>query len=330
MYKLLWITKETQQDITDYVQSITWQGAKGTAPRSLDVTLVNTGRGLHEWLPIQEGHTLLFMDETAEYFRGTVFTQSKNKSFHQSIKAYDQMIYLVKNKNSYVFTNQTATQIIQRLCGDYQIPTGKIKDTEYRIPALVVDGETLYDIAYKAIYATFKQTGQRFYLGSSGGNIYLAEKLDQVNYIVIEDEVNLLDFTLDTSIEDSATSVLMVAGEEKSAITIKAKNDSLAADIGTIQYYEKVTDKLNSAQLQERVNKAMADKGKIMSKLSIGCIGDSSVITGTAIHLIIRDMNLWQGYSVDSDSHVFKGNSHTMTVNLSETDELPEVEIKTE
>jgi hypothetical protein len=330
LYKLLWITKDTQHDITDYVQSITWKGAKGTAPRSLDVTLINTGRGLHEWLSIQEGHTLLFMDEPAEYFRGTVFTQSKNKSFNQSIKAYDQMIYLVKNKNSYVFTNQTATQIIQRLCGDYQIPMGEIKDTEYRIPALVVDGETLYDIAYKAIYATFKQSGRRFYLGSSGGNIYLAEKLDQVNYIVIEDEVNLLDFILDTSIEDSAASVVMIAGEEKSAITIKAKNDSLAADIGTIQYYEKVTDKLNSAQLQERVNKAMADKGKVMNKLSISCIGDTSVLTGTAIHLIIRDMNIWQGYYVDSDTHVFKGNSQTMSIDLSETDELPEVEIKTE
>jgi hypothetical protein len=328
--KLVWITKEAQHDITDYVQSITWRGAKGTAPRSLEVTLINTGRGLHEWLSIKEGHTLLFMDDTTEYFRGTVFTQSKNQSFNQSIKAYDQLIYLVKNKNSYVFTNQTATQIIQRLCGDYQIPMGEIKDTGYRIPALVVDGETLYDIAYKAIYATFKQTGRRFYLGSSGGSIYLAEKLDQVNYIVIEDEVNLLDFTLDTSIEDSATSVVMVAGEEKSAITIRAKNDSLAADIGTIQYYEKVTDKLNSAQLQERVNKAMADKGKVISRLSISCIGDTSVMTGTAIHLVIRDMGIWQGYYVDSDSHVFKGNSHTMSIELSETDELPEVEIKTE
>ena len=330
MMQLIWMTKDKHVDITDYVLSLTWKGAKGAAPRSLEVSIVNTGRGQHERLPILEGHMLLFRWDEEELFRGVIFSQDKNSSFGQSIKAYDQMIYMVKNTNSYVFTNLTATQIIKRLCGDFQVSMGDIVDTGYKLPALVVDGETLYDIAYKAIYATFKQTGRRFYLGSKEGKVYLAEKLAQVSFIVIEDEVNLMDYNLNTSIEDSATSVVMVAGEEKSAITIKAKNDSLADDIGTLQYYEKVTDKLNAAQLQERVNKAMSDKGKVMSKLSINCLGDADVITGTALHLIIRDMNMFKGYYVDSDSHTFKGNSHVMGIGLSETDELPEVEIKTE
>lgn len=239
------------------------------------------------------------------------------------------MIYMVKNVNAYVFTNQKASDIVKRVCGDFQIPMGDIKDTGYRIPSLIVDGESLYDIAYKGIYATFKQTGKRFCIGSSEGKIYLREKMDQRSYIVIEDGVNLIDFNWDTSIEDSATSVVMVAGEEKKAITISAKNSTLAKEIGIIQHYEKVTDKVNAAQLRERVHKTLAEKGKVMRKASLNCIGDETVIAGTAMHLIITDMEVFKGYYVDEDTHQFTGNSHTMSLILSETDDLPVVEIKT-
>ena len=330
MIELLWITQNQVLNITDYVQSIAWKGAKNTAPRSIDINLVNTDRGLHQKIPVQEGQVLLFKWNGQELFRGIVFVQGKSKSANQTIKAYDQMIYFVKNKSSYVFTNKTVTEILQRLCGDFEIPMGEIKDTGYRIPSLVVDGETLYDIAYKAIYTTFKQTGKRFYLGSNEGKVYLIEKKDAVRRWVIEDGVNLIDFNYESSIEDSATSIVMIAGEEAQAITISKKDNDLTKSFGVIQFYEKVTDKLNRAQLQERVDKAMADKGKIQKKFSIDALGIPSVITGTAIHVIAKDLDIGKGYYIEDDNHTFKGNSHTMSVTLSETDDLQEVKIETE
>jgi hypothetical protein len=330
MIELFWITQGQTVNISGYVQSINWKGAKNTAPRTIDVSIVNTDRGLHEKLDIQEGQILLFKWKGEELFQGVVFSQSKSKSVSQSIKAYDQMIYTVKNKNSYVFTNKTASEIIQRLCGDFQIPMGEIKDTDYRIPSLVVDGETLYDIAYKAIYVTFKQTGNRFYFGSDQGKVYLTEKKDTVRRWVIEDGVNLLDFSYESSIEDSATSVVMVAGEEKQAITISKTDNELTKSFGVIQHFEKVTDKLNRAQLQERVDKAMADRGKIQKKFSIDAFGIPAVITGTAIHVVSKDLGIAKGYYVEDDSHTFKGNSRTMSITLSETDDLQEVKVETE
>lgn len=329
MIELLWIAKDQTFDITDYVQQITWKGAKNTAPRSIDVTMVNSDKGLHQKLGIKEGQILLFKWKGVELFRGIIFSQTRSKSASQSVKAYDQMIYMVKNKKSYVFTNQKASEIIKRLCNDFQIPMGNIKDTGYKIPSLVVDGETLYDIAYKAIYATFKHTGKRFHLRTEQGKVNLIEKKDTVRQWIIEDGVNLLDYNYETSIEDSASSVVMVAGEEKKAITISKTDNDLTKSFGVIQHYEKITDKLNKAQLQERVNQVLADKGKIQRKFSLDALGIYSVITGTAIHVIAKDLGIAKGYYVEDDSHTFKGNSHTMSLTLSETDELEPVEIQT-
>ncbi len=105
MIELLWITQSKTINISNYVQSINWKGAKNTAPRTIDVSIINTDRGLHEKLDIHEGQMLLFKWNSEELFQGFIFSQSKSKSASQSIKAYDQMIYTVKNKNSYVFTN---------------------------------------------------------------------------------------------------------------------------------------------------------------------------------------------------------------------------------
>lgn len=330
MIELYWISKEKTLDISNYVSTVTWKGAKGTAPRDLEVSIVNTDKGLHEKLPIQEGQLLVFKWDGRELFRGVIFSQSRTKSAGQTIKAHDQMIYMVKNKKSYVFINQKASDIVKRLCGDFEVPAGDIKDTGYVIPSLVVDGETLYDIAYKAIYMTFKQTGRRYFLCTFDGRIYLTEKKDNIRYWVIEDGVNLIDFSYESSIEDAASSVVMVCGEEKEAVTISKKDNDLTKSFGTIQHYEKVTDKLNAAQLQERVNKTLAEKGKIQKKISLDAVGIASVITGTSVHVVCRDLGIAKGYYVEEDSHSFKGNMHTMSVTLSETDELPEVKIETE
>jgi hypothetical protein len=318
-----------RQDGTTYeipVEKITWSGAKTKAPRQVNIDMLTTNRGVHQFFEPHEGNKVLFYWKGQELFRGTEFKHNRSKDGKLNFTVYDLLIYFVKNSDTYVFAAKRASDILKRICSDFQIEVGEIADTGYIIPSRVYDGKYLFDIISDALYLTYQQTGVRYYLFAEQGKVNLIKRSESPRTWIIEDGVNLIDYSYESSIEDTITRVKLEAGEEKKTFIATAKNDDFIKQFGVLQYYEKITDKINRGQLQERANQILENKGVVKKSFSIDALGIPEVISGKAIHVICQDLGVKKGYYIDEDTHSFEGNNHTMNLKLTETDDFPEID----
>lgn len=327
MMEVFCVSNNKTYDITSMVQTAEIKGSKYKTARSLNLSVLNTSKGLHSSFNFGEGDTILFRWKSVELIRGTIFKIASDKSEIDTLLIYDLMIYLLKNNESYVFTNKKASDIARTVCSDFGITIGNIVDTGYRIPSLVCDSKNLYDIIMQALEITRKQTGVNHYLYAEKGKLYIVRRVENIRKWVIESGVNLIDYSYERSIEDTFTKVKLVAEQNESTLIATAKNGNLQKKFGMLQYFEKVSDNLTQAQLTERANELMKQKGVINRSFSLSALGIPDVISGTSIYVIEKRLKIVRGYFVDEDTHTFKGKEHTMSLKLTETDKLPEVSL---
>lgn len=310
------------------VQDVQWSGQKLKAPRTLVATVLSTTRGMHRKQPVDVGDQLLFKWKGEELFRGTVFTKERTKNGSLSLTAYDDLVYLTKSEDKYVFTGKTLGEIVRRICGDFGIPIGKIADTPHKLTRILQG--TLFDMILTAISLTYKHTRVKYYLYSDKGKLNLTKRVDLARKWVIEDGVNLVDYSFSQSIEDTYTQVKLTSTKANKTAIAKVDNPTTKRRFGTIQYYEEVSDELNKAQLMQRATAMMLEKGKVGESFSIDALGIASVISGSAVYVIAKELGVSRAFYVDEDSHSFKGNEHTMSLTLTKTDDLPDIDATVE
>ena len=90
------------------------------------------------------------------------------------------------------------------------------------------------------------------------------------------------------------------------------------AQWGVLQYYEKVDENLNSAQVKEKAEKLLRFYNRDEKKLSIPCLGDTRVRGGSGVFVQIqdRDVQIKQWAMVEKVSHKFEGVLHTMDLEV--------------
>lgn len=330
------------------VQDVQWSGEKLRAPRTLVATVLSTTRGMHRKQPVDVGDQLLFKWKGEELFRGTVFTKERTKNGSLSLTAYDDLVYLTKSEDKYVFVGKTLGEIVKRICADFNIPIGTIADTPHKLTCILQG--TLFDMILTAISLTYKHTRVKYYLYADKGKLHLTKRADLARKWVIEDGANLIDYSFSQSIEDMYTQVKLtgtstteittkvkkgkkeVTAKKKVSTTHTVKVDSPTTKkrYGTIQYYEEVSDNLNKAQLMQRATSIMMEKGKIGESFTIDALGIASVFSGSAVYVISKELGVSRAFYVDEDSHSFHGNEHTMSLTLTKTDDLPDIDVTVE
>ncbi len=160
-----------------------------------------------------------------------------------------------------MFSNQRADQIIRRIANDFQIPTASIANTGHTIKSLVIKNDTtLYDIILKALKQTKSQTGRHYQLYSEKGKLGLRAWPDPSEVWVLETGVNITGYQYSTSINDTATRVVLRRQKDNKTYKASAKDSSGVNKYGVLQYTETVTDDINKAQLQQRADVRLAEK----------------------------------------------------------------------
>lgn len=210
--KLLLVRPGTSDtlDLSQLIESIEWSGSKWGAPRTLTATILDTTQ---RWQNAQvkpiihDDNQVVFYYNDEELFRGKIFSKQQTKPGKTTIKAYDSLVYLTKNQDHYVFSKQKASDIIKRLCNDFQISVGSIVDTVHVIPHLVLSGRSLYDMIMKAIKITYDNTGVRHHLRAVNGNVTLVRSKDMAVEWIIEPGTNLINWTYTRSMENMITKI---------------------------------------------------------------------------------------------------------------------------
>lgn len=319
MMEVLIAKKSKTWDITEMVEYVDWFGKKNRSARTVNIQFVNLPDSVHDSIKMNEGEGIFFKWDNVELFRGVIFKVGSSKNGKFSLTAHDNMIYLLKNDDSRVFRNRTATQITRTICKDFGIPYGSLIDTRYVIPTKVFDGINLYDMILKSLNDTHKNTNERFYIYSQKGKIQLIRREEQTRIWVIESGVNLIDYDYQSSIEDTATRVKVEAGTDKKTVIATADNNKLQKELGILQYYDRTTEELNKAQARSRADTILGRRARRVVNYSVDALGVPDVISGKMVRIIEDEMEIDRNYYVDYDNHTFSGQDHFMSIELTTT-----------
>lgn len=309
-------------DVTQLVEQIKWRGRKGSSSRTLNVKLIDDDGYKHarSEIDVEQGHQCIFNYNGQELFRGIIMTQTQSNRKALSFTAYDNGIYLANNKDTFVYENKTASDVFRDCCTRFGLPMGEVADCTYKIPELTKSKTTAFDAIADALSLDFDATGIRHYVASEKGKLKLLTRRENILQWVIEVGENLSTYTYTRSIENIKTRVKMVS---KEGTTLAEKsNAALEKKIGVFQEIEKPDESLTTAQINDLIASMLDEKSTPERTLDVEAMGIAEVISGIGVYIIIPELGLARTFYVDSDTHTFRDNMHTMTLKLNYANDL--------
>lgn len=282
-------------------------------PGKLSFELIKT-----KSLEFDEGDAVRFSVNGKPFFYGFIFDKSRNGKTAEkiSVTVYDQLYYL-KNKDTYVYKNKTASALIKMIAEDFHLNLGTIENTKFPL-ARTEDNTSLFDIIYNALDLTMNSTGNMFCLYDKAGKLTLSSIANMKYGLVIDEDVTG-DFQYKTSIADNTYNRIKLVYEDsesgKREVFI-AQDGSTINKWGVLQFYEKINDKSMAKQQTKALLSLYNAKTRTLTLKDV--LGDTNVRAGTLLVVILGlgDFNLSNYMLVNQVKHTFKNNQHLMELKL--------------
>lgn len=305
------------KEISQLCESITWSGKRSSPTRTLEFTILDDDGYNHDraGIDIEKGYHALFYYDDEELFRGIILRQTGQYSKKSSYKAYDVGIYLSNNKDTFVYESQTATYVFKDVCNRFGITVGSAASTSYTIPDLTKKKTTGWDAIEDALSLDYENTGTQYYVYAKQGKLYLAKRAENLKQWVLETGVNIATYKYTKSLEDVKTRIKLLSSEGTTLAS--ATNSSLEAKIGVFQGVDTPDESLTTAQIKSLASSLLSEQSATEHTLQLSkVLGQVDVISGVAVYVEIDHLDLSKTFYVDSDTHTFKGNLHTMSLTL--------------
>ena len=270
-------------------------------------------------LSFQEGDPCRFSVDGTPIFYGFVFEKSRKGSNPKIIKvtAYDQLYYL-KNKDTYVYANKTATELVRMIAEDFQLRLGSLVDTGYKIASRVEDDQTLFDIIQNALDETLKATGQMYVLYDDVGKLAL-QPLGELKLNMLVDDETAGDYDYKSSIASQTYNKVKLSYENKDTGTREiyiAQDSSHINQWGVLQYYEKLDNSTNAKAMADALLDLYNTKTRTLKLHDV--LGDIRVRAGSmlVVMLGLGDLNVSNYFLVEQVKHSFGDGIHLMDLKL--------------
>ncbi len=297
---------------------VTWETERKGSPGRLEFTVLKGGG-----LDFQEGNNVRLKVGEKDVFYGYVFSKKRSGSKPEEIQvtAYDQLRYF-KNKDTYVYENKTAGQLIAMIAEDFRLKTGELEDTGCRIPARAEDNKTLFDIVQNALDFTLQNSGKMYVLYSDFDRLTL-KNIDSMRLPVLICGGTVQDFDYSTSIDSNTYNKIKLSYENKDT---KKREIYIAQDSehmnswGVLQMYEKLNNSVNG---KARAQALLSLYDKKSRSLSIKkALGDIRVRggSGVPVSLDLGDMIAQTYMIVEKVKHTISGEKHFMDLTLRGSD----------
>ena len=296
------------------VEGVTIEWERKGQPGKMVFEVVKT-----DGLSFQEGDPCRFSVDGTPVFYGFVFEKSRKGSNPKVIKctAYDQLYYL-KNKDTYVYENKSAADVIRMVAGDFQLNVGSLEDTGYKIANRVEDNQTLFDIIQNALDETLKATNKMYVLYDNAGKLELKNLGSMKLNMLIDDEA-AGDFDYKSSIASQTYDKIKLSFENKKTgkreIYI-AQDGSHINQWGVLQYYEKLDSSANAKAMADALLSLYNTKTRTLRIQNV--LGDIRVRAGSllVVMLGLGDINVSNYLMVEQCKHTFRDGQHLMELRL--------------
>lgn len=277
------IDSEGDLFIPEVEEGISWQTDRFGTPGTLKFSIPKENIGRFE-----EGDHVALQIDGQGIFYGFVFTKkSGGKSDMVEVTAYDQLRYF-KNKDTYVYEDKTAGDLIRMLAADFQLQAGEIEDTGFRIASRVEDNSTLFDIVQNALnFLVEPSSGEEYsYTSSIDSGTYNKVKLSCEN------------------------------GEAGVREIYIAQDSSRMNKWGVLQYYDTVQEGENGAAKADALLSLYNQPTRNLTFSNL--FGDVNVRAGSLIvvKMNLGDMHLENLMLVEKCKHVFQKDVHYMDLTV--------------
>lgn len=302
-------SKVYQPIVTGEIQ---WQTERKGVQGSLTFKVVKDAT-----LNFTEGDAVRLKVDGQKVFYGFVFQKKRDKQGIITVTAYDQLRYL-KNKDTYVYSNKTASEVVQMLAKDFNLQCGTLEDTKFKIESRVEDNQTLFDIIQNALDLTLTSKKEMYVLYDDFGKLTLKNIGNmKVGILIDEDTGENFDYT--SSIDgETYDKIKLVYNNEKTGKreTYIAQDSSHINQWGVLQYFETIDEKTNGKAKADALLSLYNQKTR---NLTIkGAFGDVRVRAGTlvAVSLNLGDIIANSFLLVEQAKHTFSESLHTMDLTL--------------
>lgn len=305
-------------DVTDIVKDISYRTSRIGKASSLEFTIIDQGIYQNKKFKYQNGDIVRFKDESHNVFLGYIFKLETGLNGEVKILAYDQMRYLDVN-HTYKFEKMTATQIIQKIAKDFELKVGKLDDTAYKIPALLFDNKSLFDMICESLDKSLIAYTTNFVFYDDFGKLTLRNISDMKYGFVIGEGSLMTDYTYSKSIDDDTYNQVILYRDNKKTgkrDIYKIKDSSRIKNWGLLQLPQSVDEGLNDAQINDILTRLMAVKNRETRKLNIEALGDFRLRAGMYVNIYIERFGINKFFLVDECTHKKSGNNHTMSLDL--------------
>ncbi|MNC10682.1 hypothetical protein D3C75_583490 [compost metagenome] len=305
-------------DLSEITSGLSWSTTRTGRPASIEFSLLRNGFYQSNSFTIRNGDIVRVHKDGKGIFYGYVFSIGHNPDGEISVKAYDQVRYLL-SKAYYIFKGQTATEIITQLAADFKLNTGKLDDSEFKIESMVEDGQTLLDIIEKAITLTLVSTQRHYVFFDDFGGLSLRLVDNTLTDFYIGDGSLMTGYDYSADIDSDTYNRIKLYKENKETGRREVHMVEDSANIakwGILQLYQSVDEKKNQAQIQDMLDQLAQLKNRESKSLKVDAIGDIRVRAGVYVPVAIESLGLNLPMLVDEAKHSFEGDDHTMSLTL--------------
>ena len=273
-------------------------------------------------LDFSEGSPVRLRVDGDNVFFGFVFKQQRTKDQIITVTAYDQLRYL-KNKDTKVYENKTASQFISMLAADFQLNVGTLENTGYVIPSRVEENTALFEMIENALDLTLRNTGEMFVLYDDFGKLTLKALSSMYvgvpgAYLMIDEETGE-NFEYSSSIDDNTYNKVKLTYDNEDTgyrEVYIAQDSSNIGKWGILQYFDTLQKGENG---QAKADALLSLYNKKTRSLRItNAIGDNRVRAGSmvVINLDLGDTKVKNFMLVEKVTHTYKEGEHWMNLTL--------------
>lgn len=301
-------------DISELLLETKWQTTMEGQPGKLTFSYVND-----KDVTFKEGSVISFKANNKGVFFGYVFKRGKDKDEIITITAYDQMRYL-KNKDACIIENSTASEAFSNLCKRFKLVSIVASPSSYKLAKRAYDGKTVFDIIQRGIDETLINIGEWYIIYDDFGVLTFNKLTALQTDITIGDNQLLRNYNFESSIDDDTYNQVKIIKDDTTPPEIVRDSESIAR-YGLLQYFEKVDEEANAAQIAARADMILKLKNRPTKKLKLPCLGDLKVRAGSSIVLEISDLAqegiaVGQNFIITDCEHTFKSDLHFMELEV--------------
>lgn len=293
-------------------EGITWSTERQGCPGQLQFKVIQD-----KILKIAEGDAVSFKVNGSKIFYGFIFKLKRDKEQIISVTAYDQLRYL-KNKDTYVYENKTASDVVKMICSDFQMQTGTIEDTKFKIPSRVEDNAELFDMIQNALDLTLENQKTMYILYDDFGKVAL-KSLESMKLNLLIDEETCENFDYSSSIDENTYNKVKLTydNEETGKREVYIAQDSNTMNSwGVLQYFDTLQKNENG---KAKADALLSLYNKKTRSLSIkNAFGDVRVRAGSLVVVLLDlgDVKLQSWMLVEKCKHEFSESQHFMNLTL--------------